>query len=109
MDFKHPKEGRARAVQSSPNVVGFHPYGDQVLAVEQLLHLELGDHFHPCRIFSHINSAFLAAAGDVSMRIGHERVNPSDGHLRVASIPILLPYAARSLASSRSSTGPLVN
>ena len=40
---------------------------------------------------------------------GHGRLNPSDGHFRVASIPILLPNAARSLASSRSSTGPRVN
>jgi hypothetical protein len=27
----------------------------------------------------------------VAIRLGHDRVNPSDGHLRVASIPILLP------------------
>ena len=37
------------------------------------------------------SSALRRAASVVTSRLGHSRVNPSPGHLRVASMPILLP------------------
>ena len=45
-----------------------------------------------------ISAARRPAASEVTTRVGHSRVKPSDGHLRVASMPILLPNAGRSEA-----------
>ena len=45
----------------------------------------------------------------ISTSSGHGRSNPSVGHLRVASMPILLPKFGSREAWSRESTGPRVN
>src|SRR5688572_1724539 len=85
-------------------------FRQRVTAGDAVRHvLKRGHGFHPCRIFSHSSTALRSASGVVAIFFGHGRLKPSDGHFRVASMPILLPYAARSLASSRSSTGPRVN
>jgi len=47
------------------------------------------DCHHPT--FFHISSTRLFTSADISMTSGHGRVNPSPGHLRVASIPIFDP------------------
>src|SRR5215471_3136721 len=99
MDLEHTHERRFHAVTPAPFLVGTRAEHNQVRLYG----------FHPCLIRSQISSARAAAPGVVRMRVGHGRMNPSDAHLRVASIPILLPYAGRSLASSRSSIGPFVN
>ena len=61
-----------------------HPLGER-------LQRSRGHARHPLRIFSHSASATLAACGVVAIFFGHGRVKPSHGHLRVASMPILLP------------------
>ena len=69
--------------------------GDQVAALEDVLRFaaSIRDHaFHPCRIFCPDCVRLLRRRLAWSaIRFGHGRVNPSDGHLRVASMPILLP------------------
>jgi len=48
-------------------------------------------------------------SSDISTSSGHGRSNPSVDHLRVASMPILLPKFASLEAWSSESTGPSVN
>jgi hypothetical protein len=90
-----------------PDLVGHHADGNQIVAAQhdlrigglQLLSLrqplrhrrERGHGRHPFRILSHCASATAAAAAVVEIFVGHGRENPSLGHLRVASTPILLP------------------
>ena len=98
-------------MQAPPDVIGDRPDGDQVGCIEQQLRVSLEDlaarshplgqrlnrerashhAFHPFAILCQTSSALRPASGVVTMRVGHGRVNPSDAHLRVASMPILLP------------------
>src|SRR5215471_1664575 len=104
MRFEHAHERRLYSVTPAALLVSLRADCNQVHVFHACAH-----GLHPCRMRSQISSARRAASGVVRMRVGHGRMNPSDAHFRVASIPILLPYAGRSLASSRSSIGPLVN
>jgi hypothetical protein len=102
--LEHADERGACAVKAPAHRVGRDTDRDEILAVQDRARVvlvdgaaarhpfaDLGNHFHPRRTFSHTASAFCAAGPDVTMRLGHGLVNPSDGHLRVASMPILLP------------------
>src|SRR6187402_2264793 len=106
MHLEHAREGGFDAVTPAPLVVAASPDRDHIPVGENRLRVfnRHGSHdFHPWLMRAQTSSALPAAASVVRIRFGHGRMNPSDFHLRVASMPILLPYAAMSLASSRSS------
>src|SRR5688572_22771185 len=56
----------------------------------------------------HIAVTRSLVRGSISMSFGHSRVNPSSGHLRVASMPIFDPYVNARLEWSSTSIGPIV-
>src|ERR1051326_5155777 len=57
----------------------------------------------------HFFSTSALVFSSIRISSGQGRVNPSVGHLRVASIPILEPKFAVRAEWSRESTGPRVN
>src|SRR6185437_667336 len=57
---------------------------------------------------AHIASTRRFVASSITTRPGHARVNPSSGHFRVASRPILDPYVNARLEWSSTSMGPIV-
>ncbi len=59
--------------------------------------------------FPHIPSTLRFTSAGITSIGGHCRVKPSAAHLRVASMPILLPKFGRREAWSSVSTGPRVN
>ena len=91
MNLENADEGGFRPMHSPANLVGPHADTDQIAASQYVLCFRVRNHFHPCRILFQMASALCAAAGVVEIFVGHLRVNPSDAHFRVASIPILLP------------------
>ena len=56
-----------------------------------------------------MESTFAVVVGSIFSMGGQGRLKPSAGHLRVASMPILLPKLGRREAWSRESMGPRVN
>ena len=88
VDLEDPDERRPHAKHPPADVVASDADGDQVGRIQDLLRCH---DFHPWLSLCHISSALAAAAGVVAIFFGHGRVKPSEGHLRVASIPILLP------------------
>ena len=82
-----------------------HPDFDEVRRRQQRSRIDCRVHhvhgFHPLLIRCQTSSAFCAACSVVEIFFGHGRLNPSEGHLRVASIPILLPIPLTGEAKSR--------
>ena len=106
--LEHPDERRVGAVPAPPHLVRQHADRDEIVALEddarhrasaerspccQTLRdrRQRGHARHPFLIVCQCSSAALAASGVVASFFGHGRVKPSLGHLRVASMPILLP------------------
>src|SRR5713101_8668832 len=100
MHLEHAHEGRSAPVTAVALFIASRADGEQVPLGEdrpRFVERDCAHAFHPWRIRTQISSARFAAGSVVRMRVGHGRVNPSEAHLRVASMPILLPYAGRSL------------
>ena len=106
MDVEHAHEHRLAATLLTSNLVRQGCHGNQVVRAQDGSRIGLAQQvsareaicdgverhaLHPLPIFCQISSAFRTDCGSVTIRFGHGRLNPSDGHFRVASIPILLP------------------
>ena len=106
------EDAKKRGPVASPaasQLVGKHANRDQILRLEQpcgvfarqvLAALDFGREIldrrahlmvHPLPMLAHSSSARRPAVSVVRMRFGHCRVNPSDAHFRVASMPIFPP------------------
>src|ERR1017187_8684524 len=77
----------------------------ELLRVEGIYFVRRG-YFGSAKL-SHSTSTFSRVLKSLTISSGHGRVNPSVGHLRVASTPIFEPKSWMRAAWSDESTGPI--